>query len=154
MLRTLAHQILSTEGIVRKNGGTKEDPAAKYLALATELFRTLGNKGQPKGGTHPNDDDKTKVNWRYHNPDKLKEKKIGGRTMKWCSQDCHRRPQWCGRRNCLSNADFEAQKKRREDKKPMETKESFRHPRTSKSRSPLSRRKKILRLWKKFSVKE
>ena len=91
----------------------KEDPAVKYLALATEMLRSYNKDG--KGTT---DDGGKRKNWRYDNPDNLKEKKIGGRTMKWCKQDCHRRPQWCGRRNCLSNAEYEAQGSKRRDAKP------------------------------------
>ena len=26
--------------------------------------------------------------------------------MKWCSNDCHPQPMWCGRKNCLNKAEF------------------------------------------------
>ena len=66
-------------------------------------------------GKVPPEDGGEKKNWRHENSENLKEKRIGGRLMKWCSQDCHRRPQWCGRRNCVSNADFAAQNKKRKE---------------------------------------
>ena len=62
----------------------------------------------------------TKYGWRYENPDNLAEKVINGRTMKWCTKDCHRRPQWCGRRNCLDKAEYaEAMKRKNEKGSPM-----------------------------------
>ena len=37
--------------------------------------------------------------------------------MKWCKKDCHDKPMWCGRKNCLGRAEFaEAMKKRKETK--------------------------------------
>ena len=26
--------------------------------------------------------------------------------MKWCKNDCHAKPMWCGRKNCLNRADY------------------------------------------------
>ena len=97
----------------------KEDPGAKYLALATELVRTLGNsRNKDDGDKDSNGRGKLDKGWRYHNPDDLKEKKIGGRLMKWCSSDCHQKPQWCGRRNCLNNADYAEAMNKRKEKNP------------------------------------
>ena len=44
--------------------------------------------------------------WRFENPDNKPTKIVRGSTMKWCSKDCHEKPMWCGRRNCLDRADF------------------------------------------------
>ena len=49
--------------------------------------------------------------WR---PDGTATKEINGRDMKWCSNDCHPKPMWCGRMNCLNKADFA---KKMEEKK-------------------------------------
>ena len=28
--------------------------------------------------------------------------------MRWCSNDCHPKPMWCGRKNCMNRADYAA----------------------------------------------
>ena len=88
----------------------KEDPSVKYLALATEILRSFNKGDGSREGQGTKDDGTKHKNWRYNNPENLNEKKIGGHTMKWCKQDCHRWPQWCGRKNCLGNAEYEAQR--------------------------------------------
>ena len=35
--------------------------------------------------------------------------------MKWCTKDCHDKPMWCSKKNCLGQAEYaEAMKKRKE----------------------------------------
>ena len=37
--------------------------------------------------------------------------------MKWCTNDCHDKPMWCGRKNCLNKTDFATMmKSKKEDK--------------------------------------
>ena len=46
--------------------------------------------------------------------------------MKWCKNDCHPRPMWCGRKNCMNKADYSAHwKKKNEAKKKDASKEDF-----------------------------
>jgi hypothetical protein len=92
---------------------TKEQ---NFLALATELVKTLSNQTDNSTGNKKKNGDGDKNSWRYDNPDNLQEKVINGRTMKWCSKDCHRRPQWCGRRNCLNKAELAAAMKKKQEK--------------------------------------
>ena len=53
--------------------------------------------------------------WRYENPDNETTREVRGSTMRWCTNDCHSKPMWCGRKNCLNRADFaKAMKEKRE----------------------------------------
>ena len=99
----------------------KKDTSAdekQFLTLATKLEQleeklTSFNPSRAGGGAHDGDDFTKMKGWRYYNPDKARTKVINGRTMTWCSNDCHRRPMWCGRKNCLNRADY-AEKKNKE----------------------------------------
>ena len=33
--------------------------------------------------------------------------------MKWCTNNCHEKAMWCGRKNCLNREDFAANAKRK-----------------------------------------
>ena len=68
--------------------------------------------------------------WRFENPNNEKEKILNdGTVMKWCTNDCHPRPMWCGRKNCLNRAEYTAKygarnkedstKEERNKKQPM-----------------------------------
>ena len=37
--------------------------------------------------------------------------------MKWCKNDCHSKPMWCGRKNCLNRADYSAEWRKRKAEK-------------------------------------
>ena len=52
--------------------------------------------------------ERTYQGWRYKNPEGLSTKVVEGTTMTWCTNDCHPKPMWCERRNCLSKAEFAA----------------------------------------------
>ena len=44
--------------------------------------------------------------------------------MRWCTNDCHRKPMWCGRANCLNRAEYAEQRRKKEktdDKKNAES---------------------------------
>ena len=46
--------------------------------------------------------------------------------MKWCKNDCHPRPMWCGRKNCMNRAEYAAEwKKKNETKKKDEHNNDF-----------------------------
>ena len=51
---------------------------------------------------------RTQGGWKYSNPQNEKRKRVRNRTYKWCTNDCHDKPMWCGRRTCLSNAEYSA----------------------------------------------
>ena len=41
---------------------------------------------------------------------------VEGTTMTWCSNDCHQKPMWCGRRSCMSKAEYAQHMQNRRDK--------------------------------------
>ena len=95
---------------------TKEDPAEKYLALATEILRSYQKSEDTNRRPSYKGRCQAHENWRYNNPDNLKEKIFNGKTLKWCTNDCHRRPQWCARKNCLSREEYRMKQRVNEEK--------------------------------------
>ena len=88
----------------------EKEQEKNFLALATEILeqaRVNGNDSSSKsGGKDGSNRTRTFQEWRFQNPDKAKTKVVEGTTMKWCHNDCHSQPMWCGRRNCMNKADF------------------------------------------------
>eukprot|EP00957_Ditylum_brightwellii_P057600 4367974-Ditylum_brightwellii.AAC.1 len=39
--------------------------------------------------------------WKYQNPGTKKTMQKGNHTLKWCTNNCHAHPIWCGQSNCL-----------------------------------------------------
>ena len=82
------------------------------MALTTEIFKKCDfNKQGGGGGKHPKASEPTGPQtfkpWRFENPNNEATKEINGTIMKWCTNDCHKDgPMWCGRKNCLNQADF------------------------------------------------
>ena len=100
-----------------KKGASGEKP--HFLALAAQLVEQLkgstgnGNSRQKSDQNGP----RTFLPWRYENPNDEKTKVVKGTTMKWCTNDCHEKPMWCGRSTCLNRADYAARvQKGREEK--------------------------------------
>lgn len=98
-----------------ENGGEQGKVGGKlpdennFLALATELISSLkDNQGQGNNleNKFGNGGKRSFLPWRFENPDGSKTKEVKGTLMRWCSNDCHPRPMWCGRKNCLNKADF------------------------------------------------
>jgi len=54
--------------------------------------------------------------WRYKNPDNAATREVRGTTMKWCTNDCHDKAMWCGRRTCTNRADYAAAMQKKRDK--------------------------------------
>ena len=91
---------------------------ANYLALATQLIQRV-NELEKGGGKPTKGGKQSEVRnfgpWRFENPTNAKTKVVEGTTMRWCTNDCHSKPMWCGRINCMSRADHaEHMRKRRE----------------------------------------
>ena len=115
------------EAPLDKKGSSPE--GKHFLTLATKIEQleqklSSGNGNNGGGGDSGEDDFTKQKGWRYHNPGKASTKVINGRNMNWCSNDCHRRPMWCGRRKCLNRADFAEKKKQEEggsDDRPQKT---------------------------------
>ena len=90
-----------------------------FLALATELISSLKRNGGAEGGSGGkvrSEGKRSYLPWRFENPEGLKTKEVKGTIMRWCSNDCHPQPMWCGRKNCMNKAEFarkmgESQKK-------------------------------------------
>ena len=79
------------------------------LTLATELISTLKNNrgtGNNLDESFGNGGKGSFLPWRFENADGVKTKVVKGTLMRWCSNDCHPRPMWCGREICLNKADF------------------------------------------------
>ena len=95
----------------------KKENDLNYLTLATELiakFDAKHNDGGNSNGGSRDQGPRTFQKWRYDNPDNAATKQVRGTTMKWCSNDCHDKPMWCGRKTCVNRADYASimQKKR------------------------------------------
>ena len=90
------------------------------MALATEILNKLkggGNSSTIDASKYNGQEKRTYQSWRYENPDGKATKEVRGVTMKWCMNDCHEQPMWCGRKNCLGKAEFaKAMQKRKESK--------------------------------------
>ena len=71
------------------------------------------NKGSADSGFKDQNGKPLKM-WRFENPENAQTKELNGRTMRWCSNDCHPKPMWCGRKNCLNKADFARKMEERE----------------------------------------
>ena len=105
----------------KQTAQSKGTEQPQFLALATEILNKLKGSGEASRTTDAsryNGQEKiTYQPWRYENPEGKATKDVRGATMKWCKKDCHDKPMWCGRKNCLGRAEFaEAMKKRKETK--------------------------------------
>ena len=87
-----------------------------YLALATEILKRFkvddggkntGGKTQKRGGEGTGNG-REYAPWRFENPNGDTTKVMRGTTLKWCTKDCHAKSMWCGRKVCLSKAEFAA----------------------------------------------
>ena len=87
---------------------------AKNLSLTAQVeARTKGNGGGART------EGSEEVSRRYLNPKNKADSTRGDRKYKWCTKNCHKKPVWCGRPNCLSREDFTAKKKaERKEKSP------------------------------------
>ena len=92
-----------------RNTTTAPSNEKKFLALATELINTLKqNKGlgeETEKGPG-NTGKRSYLPWRFENLDGEKTKEVKGTLMRWCSNDCHPQPMWCGRKNCMNKVEF------------------------------------------------
>ena len=99
--------------IVPKKGPSADAAEQKsFLALATEILKKCDMTHQTGGGGK-NSKERESTGprifrpWRFENPNNEATKEIKGTIMKWCTNDCHKDgPMWCGRKNCLNQADF------------------------------------------------
>ena len=87
-----------------------------FLALATEILQRAKEGGaevpssetMSDGGIRLKNGRELKA-WRFENPTNAKTKTLkDGTVMKWCSNDCHPKPMWCGRENCVNRAEYAA----------------------------------------------
>ena len=84
---------------------TKTEP--KFLALLTEIQEL--KKSISKYNLNPDESRNERGykkeahnSWKYQNTEGNKTMTKENRTYKWCTKDCHKRPMWCGMKNCLS----------------------------------------------------
>ena len=89
-----------------------------FLALATEILQQAqkGKVEQPSISETTSSDGSIRLRngrelkaWRFENPRNEKTKTLkDGTVMRWCLNDCHPKPMWCGRENCLNRAEYAA----------------------------------------------
>ena len=95
------------ESKLKKN---EKEPAqeTRFLALMTKLTDALGSSATGKEDSSKSTNGKRRSfqPWRFKNPNNEKTKVVRGTTMRWCKNDCHEKPMWCGRKTCLNHADF------------------------------------------------
>ena len=109
------------EGSESKRAKTGPAPTEEkqFLALATELIEAM--KGQKPSSSSHSSSEKTEDGgiklrngrelkvWRFQNPSNEQTKTLkDGTIMRWCLNNCHPKPMWCGRQNCLNREDYAA----------------------------------------------
>ena len=80
-----------------------------YLALATALMTkmsTISEKKQDRSNSNGKGSERTYQEWRFQNTDNKETKEVRDSTMKWCTNNCHPKPMWCGRKKCLNIVDY------------------------------------------------
>ena len=108
---------------------SKQEGEKNFLALATALMTkmsTMNGNGQGSSNEknkNNNKGDRTYQPWRFENPENNTTKIVRGSTMNWCTNDCHEKPMWCGRRNCMNRADYSAAWKKKSTSKNAEKKD-------------------------------
>ena len=101
-----------------KKSASKPSPSKEeqknFLALATELLHKVKDgkvesapsQGASGEGIRLKNGRELKA-WRFQNPNNDKTKTLkDGTVMKWCTNDCHPKPMWCGRKNCLNRKEY------------------------------------------------
>ena len=96
-----------------------------FLALATEILKNMKDPKPNHSSSSSNEVQKTADGgirlrngrelkaWRFENPKNEKTRTLKDRmVMQWCTNDCHPKPMWCGRSNCLNKAEYMAKKRR------------------------------------------
>ena len=117
---------LAYNNLVDEEKVTKKELAKSphFLALAAQLIETMTSDKQGSSGGNSKGDDKdngktrgprTFLPWRYENPNNEKVKEVKETTMTWCTNDCHDKPMWCGRPNCLNRSDYAANMKKQRE---------------------------------------
>ena len=124
------------ESKLEKNKASSGDEK-NFLMLATEILRNIKDPKPNHSGSSSNEAQKTSDGgirlrngrelkaWRFENP-KNEQTKIlkDGTVMRWCTNDCHPKPMWCGRSNCLNKAEYAAKngggrKNEKKEEKPQ-----------------------------------
>lgn len=120
--RLTYNNLIEDESWIKKEA--KQEKEKNYLALATQLMSRMASSNYDDGKANDKDknnnrDDqgpRTYHKWRYENPDNAATREVRGTTMKWCTNDCHDKAMWCGRRTCTNRADYAAAMQKKRDK--------------------------------------
>ena len=121
LARLTYNNLVDDESWIKKEA--KKEHEKNYLTLATELiakYEARQNDGGDNGnGNRNNNRDnqgpRTFQKWRYDNPDNAATKQVRGTTMKWCTNDCHDNPMWCGRKTCVNRAEYASNMQKKRD---------------------------------------
>ena len=92
-----------TDKKIEQKGSSSKDEN-KFLALFTNFLEKNGEKGAPSEDGKKQE--RQFLPWRFENPNNESTKLVRGTTMRWCTNDCHSQPMWCGRQKCLNKADY------------------------------------------------
>ena len=125
--RLAYNNLIKDESWIKKED--KQEQEKNYLALVTQLmskfasgnYETDARKSVGRDRSN-NRDNREKVPlaylpWRYETPDNVASKDVRGTTMKWCRNDCHNRPTWCGRKNYINRAYYATAMQKKRDNK-------------------------------------
>eukprot|EP00957_Ditylum_brightwellii_P007159 543774-Ditylum_brightwellii.AAC.1 len=86
----------------RNNGNN----LGSYSSGASGAGRGAGG-GTAEGGSAGKGNGKQ--SWNFCNPDNAETMEQNGRTWKWCKNDCHPKPLWRPRPNCLNRKEYKEQ---------------------------------------------
>ena len=117
--RVTFNNLVEDESWTVRRKKVEKSEQKNYLALATQLLEKFS-----KSNLEPSEGGKEKfpnyAPWRFDNPEGLTEKVIRNNTMRWCKNDCHPKPMWCGRKVYLNKADYLASQKKQSKNKPSD----------------------------------
>ena len=81
---------------------------AKFLAMMAKFTDAMSSSASANGKSESGGGGKKREfqQWRYENPNNDKTKLVRGTTMKWCKNDCHDKPMWCGCKTFINKAKY------------------------------------------------
>ena len=95
----------------------KKEDDAKFLALVADVEKLKGLASNNSAGYNPSSSSSGGKNaWRYSRTSGQEEMEKNGIKYKWCTKDCHKKPQWCSRPICRTKVEFKKYQEKKESK--------------------------------------
>ena len=117
--RLICNNLTDENTLNEKAQAKPKNNEKNYLALATQLMTQMklmsqnrNTRGQ-EDGARQQSGDRTYLPWRFENLENKTTKEVRGSTMQWCSNDCHEKPMWCGRKKYLNRADYSKERQKK-----------------------------------------